>query len=122
MTRESRRTQVVRYELGDGSVVRFEVEPVGEFAEASPERVAGRVRDAAGQAVKAAMEVLDQVRAYGPREVEVKFGIKVSGKTDWLVAAASTEGSFEVTLRWRPGPAEDDGDARAMDRGGAAGA
>jgi hypothetical protein len=99
------RKQVVRYELEDGSEVRFEVEPVGEFAEASPDRIAGRVRDATRQAVKAAAEVLEQVRAYGPREVEVKFGIKVSGKTDWLVASASSEGSFEVTLKWKPDPA-----------------
>src|SRR5258705_8752536 len=95
--------EVVRYALDDGSVVLFEVEPLDGFAEASTDRVVGRVREAVGPAVRAAREVLEQVKADGPSEVEVKFGIKVSGTMDWLVAKAATEGSFEVTLRWQPG-------------------
>jgi len=95
--------EVVQYALDDGSVVSFEVEPPEGFAEASTDRVLGRVREAVGPAVRAAREVLDQVKVYAPREVEVKFGIKVSGKVDWLVAKGATEGNFEVTLRWRPG-------------------
>lgn len=94
--------EVVRYALDDGSVVLFEIEPVAGFAEAGTDRVIGRVREAVGPAVRAAREVLDQVREHGPRAVEVKFGIKVSGKMDWLVAKAATEGSFEVTLKWQP--------------------
>jgi hypothetical protein len=94
--------EVIRYALDDGSVVLFEIEPLAGFAEASPDRVIGRVREAVGPAVRAAREVLDQVKAYSPREVEVKFAIKVSGTTDWLVAKATTEGSFEVTLKWQP--------------------
>ena len=35
-----------------------------------------------------------------PDSVEVKFGIKVTGTADWLVAKAATEGNFEVTLKW----------------------
>lgn len=95
--------EVVRYALADGTVVLFEVEPLDGFAEASTDRVVGRIREAVGPAVRAAREVLDQVRAHGPSEVEVKFGIKVTGKMDWLVAKAATEGSFEVTLKWQPG-------------------
>jgi hypothetical protein len=95
--------EVLRYELDDGSVVRFEAEPVGEFAEASAGLVVGRVRAAAGQAVKAAVEILDQVRGNGPQGAEITFGIKVVGKTDWLVAAAPAEGSFQVTLQWNDG-------------------
>ncbi|GAA4737099.1 CU044_2847 family protein [Phytohabitans rumicis] len=94
--------EVVRYELDDGLIVGFEVEPLPGFEQASSERVIGRVREAVGPAVRAAREVLDQVRAHGPREVEVKFGIKVSGRMDWLVAKAASEGSFEVTLKWQP--------------------
>ena len=96
-------SEVVRYALDDGSVVLFEIEPLDGFAEASTDRVVGRIRQAVAPAVRAAREVLDQVRAHGPKEVEVKFGVKVTGKMDWLVAKAASEGSFEVTLKWQPG-------------------
>ena len=51
----------------------------------------------------AAREVLEQVRAAGPDEVEVKFGVKVTGTMTWVVAKAATEGNFEVTLKWQRG-------------------
>lgn len=100
-------TEVVRYALDDGSVVLFEVEQLDGYATASTDRVVGRIREAVGPAVRAAREVLSQVQKHGPHEVEVKFGIKVSGTMDWLVAKAATEGSFEVTLRWKPRPHPD---------------
>ncbi|GAB3844787.1 CU044_2847 family protein [Dactylosporangium cerinum] len=93
--------RVVRYELEDGSQALFEIQPVPGFEDAAgPDRAVGMVRDATRQALRAATEVLQQVRAHGPQEVEVKFGLKVSGKADWLVASAASEGSFEVTLKW----------------------
>ena len=95
-------SQVVRYTVDDGAVVEFEVEPPEGFEQASADRVVGKVREAIGPAVEAAREVLDRVKAAGPREVEVKFGIKVSGTMNWMVAKAATEGNFEVTLKWQP--------------------
>jgi Trypsin-co-occurring domain 1 len=65
--------------------------------------VVGRVREAVQPAVQTARVVLDRVRQAGPDEVVVKFGLKVSGRMDWLVARAATEGNFEVTLTWKPG-------------------
>jgi hypothetical protein len=35
-----------------------------------------------------------------PDEVELKFGIKVSGGASWLVAKAAGEANFEVSLTW----------------------
>ena len=96
-------SEVVRYTVEDGTVVSFEIEPVPGYVDAAQGRVVGRVREAIGPALKAAREVLDQVKPSGPDEVEVKFGIKVSGKMDWLVAKAATEGNFEVTLKWQRG-------------------
>jgi hypothetical protein len=95
-------SQVVRYTVDDGDVVLFEVEPPEGFEQASSERVVGKVREAIGPAVEAAREVLDRAKEYGPREVEVKFGIKVSGTMNWMVAKAATEANFEVVLKWRP--------------------
>jgi hypothetical protein len=96
-------TRVVSYALDDETVVGFEIVPLPGFSEAGTERLAGRVRQAAEPAVRAAREVLDRVREASPDEVVVRFGLRVSGRTDWLVARAATEGNFEVTLTWRPG-------------------
>jgi hypothetical protein len=97
-------SQVVRYSVDDGEVVLFEIAPVDAFTPASSDRVVGRVREAIGPALEAAREVLDKVKEHGPDEVEVKFGVKVSGTMNWMVAKAATEGNFEVTLKWKPGP------------------
>jgi hypothetical protein len=49
-------------------------------------------------AIEAAKVVLEKVKDAKPGEVEVKFGIKVTGEANWIIARAVTEGSFEVTL------------------------
>lgn len=95
-------SEVVRYELNDKTTAQFEIEPVAGFHPAGVGDVAGRVREAAAPAINAAREVLDQVRALAPDGVDVKFGIKVTGTNSWLIAKASAEASFEVTLSWRP--------------------
>jgi NTP-dependent ternary system trypsin peptidase co-occuring protein len=58
------------------------------------------VQQAVAPAVEAAKVVLDKVREAGPDQVELKFGVKVSGGTNWLVAKTAGEGNFEITLTW----------------------
>ncbi|MFG2421483.1 CU044_2847 family protein [Streptomyces sp. NPDC048448] len=94
--------QVVAYELDDDTVVRFEIDPADGFHQVGAGEVAGRVRDAVRPAVEAARAVLDQAAALRPDEVQVKFGVKVNGTANWLVAKAATEANFEVSLLWRP--------------------
>jgi len=94
--------QVVTYAVDDVAVS-FEIDPVDGFVPAtSSDEVVGRVRDALQPAVAAARAVLDQVKDMSPDRVEVKFGVKVTGTMNWLVAKAATEGNFEVTLAWDP--------------------
>jgi hypothetical protein len=103
-------TQVVTYRVDDATTVRFEIEPPEGFHPAGPGEVLGRVREAVGPAVDAAKAVLEKVKEVRPDEVELKFGIKVSGGANWLVARAAGEGNFEVTLTWsRPVRQQDDG-------------
>ncbi len=51
-----------------------------------------------------AEEVADTVRKVSekarPDEVEVKFGVKLSGETGALIAKTGTEAHMEVTLKW----------------------
>ncbi|TDD75367.1 hypothetical protein E1293_28420 [Actinomadura darangshiensis] len=96
--------EVARYELDDGTRVAFEIVPGDGFRPAGAADVAGRVRDAVDPAVRAARVVLERLKEAAPDEVEVKFGIKVSGKANWVVAKASTDANFEVKLVWRDGP------------------
>ncbi|MGO9221581.1 MAG: CU044_2847 family protein [Streptosporangiaceae bacterium] len=95
-------TEVVTYKVDDSTTVMFEIEPTAGFRPAGPDQVLGRVQDAVGPAVEAAKAVLDKVKDMRPDQVEVKFGVKVSGGAQWLVARAAGEGSFEITLTWSP--------------------
>ncbi|MBN1173790.1 MAG: hypothetical protein JXA67_16580 [Micromonosporaceae bacterium] len=95
-------SQVVTYQVDDETTVGFEIEPVEGFVPCGVDEVAGQVRQAIGPAVAAARAVLGRVRVLAPDGVEVKFGIKVTGTANWLVAKATTEGNFEVTLSWAP--------------------
>ena len=94
-------TQVVTYSVDESTTVGFEVElPEGFRPAGGPEEILGRVRDAVAPAVKAAKEIVERVRELEPGQVEVRFGIKVSGGAQWLVAKAAAEANFEVTLTW----------------------
>jgi hypothetical protein len=99
---------VVSYQLDDDTVVRFEIEPTNEWTQVSSDQVLGRIAEAVRPAVEGARAVLEKVREIAPDEIEVKFGIKVSGTANWLVARAATEGNFEVTLTWKPGSGNGD--------------
>ena len=91
----------VGYTLEDGTVVRFEVEAGLGFTQAGGGEIVAKLADAAAPLVAGARVLLDQVRATRPDEVEVKFGVKVTGTANWLIAKAATEGNFEITLTWK---------------------
>lgn len=93
-------SQVVTYRVDEATTVKFEIEPPEGFRPAGPDEILGRVREAVGPAVDAAKTVLEKVKEAKPDEVELKFGIKVSGGANWLVAKAAGEGNFEITLTW----------------------
>jgi hypothetical protein len=101
-------SEIVRYEIDSETVAKFEIEPTPGFHPAGPRDVAGKVWDAAGPAVEAAMAVMERVKKMSPDAVEISFGIKVTGTMDWIVAKAATEGNFQITLSWQPGAASGD--------------
>ncbi|MEW1695133.1 CU044_2847 family protein [Streptomyces sp. NPDC091278] len=98
-------SRVVSYALDEQTTVGFEIEAGDNFHPVGTETAIARVREAVQPAVQAARTVLDQVAAMKPGEVQLKFGIKVSGTANWLIAKAATEANFEVTLTWRDGVA-----------------
>ena len=99
-------SSVVGYQLDDDTVVRFEYDPEPGFDQAGPQEIVGQLREAIEPALAGAQLVMDRARSMSPDEVEVKFGLKVSGQMNWWVAKAATDGNFEVTLKWKPGGEE----------------
>jgi hypothetical protein len=95
-------SEVVRFRVHDEIVAQFEIDPVAGFRPAGTGDIAGHVREAAGPAIEAAMVLLEQAKALRPDAVQVRFGVKVTGTVNWLVAKAASEGNFEVTLSWQP--------------------
>ncbi|MFE5596689.1 CU044_2847 family protein [Streptomyces sp. NPDC056549] len=93
-------SQVVSYQADEDTEVRFEIETTDEWFPVSSDEVVGRIREAVRPAVEGARAVLEQVKALQPGEVQVKFGVKVTGTANWLVAKAATEANFEITLIW----------------------
>ncbi|WP_300605763.1 CU044_2847 family protein [Trebonia sp.] len=89
--------------MDDATRVRFEIEPGADFRPASPDQISGHVEEAVGPAVKAAKAVLDKIKEVRPDQLEMTFGIKVTGTANWLVAKAAAEGNFEITLTWTLG-------------------
>jgi hypothetical protein len=98
-------SEVVRYRVDEDTVAQFEIEPVPGFRPAGIGDIAGTIKDSVGPAVDAAKVILDEIKELAPHGVQVKFGVKVTGTANWLVAKAATEGNFEVTLSWQPGGA-----------------
>jgi hypothetical protein len=104
-------SQVVSYAVDADTVVRVEIEPTGDFRPVRADQVVAQVRQAVRPAVETARVVLERVSELRPAEVEVKFGVKVDGTANWLVAKVASEANFEVTLTWRPGHAEEEADS-----------
>lgn len=106
----------VRYELDDGSEVFFEtaegslVSPRGGSADVVD---AGRLGDRLRPIAAAACEVSRSLREHlAPEEIELIFGVKVSGEVSWwFFARANGEASINVRLTWRKDARESSGPA-----------
>jgi Trypsin-co-occurring domain 1 len=100
----------VKYELDDGSEVYFEsaeaslVSLRGGDAEVVD---AGKLGDRLSHIAEAADQVSKGLRErLKPEEIELEFGVKISGEVGWwFFAKASGEASINVTLTWKK-PAE----------------
>jgi hypothetical protein len=99
-------SQVVKYQVDDSTVVGFEFEPGPGYHPAGAKEFVGQVSKAVEPAVEAAKAVLEKVKEIKPDSVEVRFGVKVTGAANWVVAKAATEGSFEITLTWEANSGE----------------
>ena len=99
---------VVSYAVDSSTRVRFEIDPPAGFQDAGADKVIGTVQHALEPAIDTAKLVLDKLKDAKPGEVTVTFGLKVSGKLDWFIARAGTEGNFQISMTWHAGQQDDD--------------
>jgi NTP-dependent ternary system trypsin peptidase co-occuring protein len=104
-------SQIVTYQVDESTTVKIEIEPTEGFRPAGPDQVVGWIKEAVTPPVEAAKAVLEKAKETRPDQVELRFGVKASGGTNWFVAKAAGEGNFEVILTWAR-------DARQADAGG----
>jgi hypothetical protein len=94
--------QIVTYRVDDQTTVEIEIDPSSDYLPAGvAANAVSWVREAAAPALKAARVVLEQAQLLSPDDVTVRFGLRASGRTNWVVARAATEGTFEAALTWR---------------------
>ena len=59
------------------------------------------IRSCAEQVASTVRQVSEAAR---PEEVEIKFGVKLTGQVGAMIAKTGTEGNMEVTLKWKHTP------------------
>jgi hypothetical protein len=95
----------VKYQLEDGSEVFFETAEaslVSERGGGADVVDAGKLGNRLSDIAAAADEVSKGLRErLAPEEIELEFGVKVSGEVGWFFAKGSGEASMNVTLTWR---------------------
>ena len=101
--------EIVEFKLADGSPVYVEVD---ERDAGGVERV-GRGEEAVAKAQDRFVEALDKIKPATeavlntfrdlntPDEINLEFGIKLSGTLGALFASVDSEATFKVSLKWK---------------------
>ena len=104
---------LVQFKLADGSPVIVEVEEprIGKETRVSlttegVEQAQMGFMEALAQLRPAADAVLDTFRAMNnPSEINLEFGVKLSGKLGAIFTAVQGEATFKVSVKWKNQPA-----------------
>lgn len=107
---------LVEFDLDEGGSILVEVDDAdlaADYVRAStPGEVAAKAETTFESSLSvirtSASKVLEQVASLETEktrlsEVEVEFGIKLSGKVGAIIASTEAEGHFQVTLKWTRG-------------------
>lgn len=102
--------RLIQFPLEDGSYILVEIE------ESEPEESVGRIgrqEDILQKTEQTFETALDRIKPIANTiisklrslnqpadEVEVKFGIKMNAAAGAIIASASVEGNYEITLKW----------------------
>ncbi|MCU0515552.1 MAG: hypothetical protein MUC60_01570 [Oscillatoria sp. Prado101] len=103
---------LIQFSLDGEDSILVEVEELPEDDDSGLVAISGnQVIKTAQQSFDAALEkikpmaasIISKVRSLSdpPDEVEVKFGVKMSSEAGAVIAKASLEGNYEITLKWK---------------------
>jgi hypothetical protein len=102
--------RLVEFPIQDGEVILVEVDDV-EYSDSttrrglSPSGVTERAKvsfeEALDQAQPVAAVLMDKLRSLGPDEATIEFGMKLSADVGAILASASSEAHYKVTLKWQ---------------------
>ena len=101
---------LVKFEMEDGSTIFVEVD---EAETGGTTRAARRPGEIAEEAKETFEQALNKIRpatekvistlrglAHKPDEIEMEFGFSLNAVVGAVIASASTEANYKVTLRW----------------------
>ena len=107
-------SHIIEFRVEGGGVIPVEVD---EAVSGGMVRVAARPGEVVGQASDTLGEALDRVMpaaqtliakiqdfASRPDEIQVEFGVKLSGEVGAILAKTGAEANFSVTLVWKGQP------------------
>jgi hypothetical protein len=109
--------RLIEFELAEGGTVVVEVDD----EETGLERAArpGEIAEKAGQTFESALDrikpaaeaILQRLSglAKSPDEIQVEFGVKLSGKLGAVIASVDAEATYKVTLKWNAKTLPDQG-------------
>lgn len=103
-------TKLVQFDVGEGQTVLVEVEEVDSDAIEPVSKTPGELAATARQTLSEALDGLGpMIKTLKHRldgwtdpadEVEVKFGVKLSGEVDAILTKVGGEATYEITLKW----------------------
>ncbi|MGB6165007.1 MAG: CU044_2847 family protein [Pseudonocardiaceae bacterium] len=108
-------TEMVRFDLAEGSTVLVEVDEASLGIERVSRGRDGvveasrRLTEALGSVRDAARESMDVLQTLSPDRIELEFGVKLSGEAGAIIAKTAAEGHFTVKLSWTPDAAANTG-------------
>jgi hypothetical protein len=104
-------TELVEYELADGTRVFVEVDEVstGPVTRGGGRdaivKATGTLEDALRRIGPMTAAAFDQLRqlAEAPDEIDIEFGVKLHAEMGAIIAKSGGEANFQISLRWRRG-------------------
>ena len=101
-------TRLVRYDLANGAsvVVEEEIDDRGGYVGRGDvvEPARQRFEEALATLRPATAAVMAEVQALvaGPEEVQLELGFSLKGEVGAVIAKTAAEGSFKLSLKWKP--------------------
>jgi hypothetical protein len=104
---------IVEFTLEGGGTIPVEVDESvsgGVVRSARPGEVVGQASESLGEALDRAMPaaqaLIAKLQTLGsrPDEIEIQFGLKLSGELGAILARTGAEGNFSVKLSWKGTP------------------